>query len=113
MAGALKLTGRFVTVAKAGDYGKPRPALIVQSDLFTELPSAVVCPLTTMIRRDADLFRVDVQPSVENGLRSPSQIAVDKMTVVPASKIGEVIGKADEALMLRIDRALALFIGIV
>ncbi len=105
--------GQFVTIAVPGDYGKPRPALVVQNDLFAELPSVVVCPLTTTVRSDADLFRLDVEPSSGNGLRRPSQIAVDKITVVPAAKVGEVMGKADEALLLRVNRALALFLSIV
>jgi mRNA interferase MazF len=105
--------GQFVTVSVAGDYGKPRPALVVQSNLFAELPSVVICPLTTLIRTDADQFRLEVEPSVHNGLRQLSQIAIDKITVVPAAKIGEVIGKADDALLLRVNRALALFLSIV
>lgn len=105
--------GAFVVVTTPGDYGKPRPALIVQSDLFAELPSVVICPLTTTLRDDADLFRLDVQPSARNGVRQASQIAVDKLTVVPSSKIGEVIGEADDELLLRVNRALALFLGIV
>ena len=105
--------GQFVTVATAGDYGKPRPALVVQSDLFAELPSAVICPLTTTIHTDADLFRLDVEPSGQNGLRERSQIAIDKITVVPVAKVGATIGTADDALLLRVNRALALFLGIV
>lgn len=105
--------GQFVTVAVPGDYGKPRPALIVQSDLFAELPSFVICPLTTIIRTDADQFRLEVVPSPTNGLWQISQIAVDKITVLPADKIGDVIGKADDALLLRVNRALALFLSIV
>jgi mRNA interferase MazF len=105
--------GQFVTVATPGDYGKPRPALVVQSDLFAELPSVVICPLTTTLRSDADLFRLDVEPSPGNGLRQSSQIAIDKITVIPAGKIGGVIGQADDALLLRVNRALALFLSIV
>jgi len=105
--------GDFVTVAMAGDFGKPRPALVVQSDLFAELPSVVVCPLTTHLRNDADQFRLDVAPSDANGLREPSQITIDKNTVIRAAKIGAVIGMADDALMLRVNRALAVFLGVV
>lgn len=105
--------GRFVTVAVSGDFGKPRPALVVQSDLFNELPSVVICPLTTTLRGDADQFRLEIEPSARNGLRELSQIAIDKITVVPASKIGGVIGEADDALLLRVNRALALFLSIV
>lgn len=104
--------GDFVTVATPGDYGKPRPALIVQNDLFDALPSVVLLPLTTTVRDDADQIRIEVAPTEENGLREKSQIAVDKITVVPASKVGQTIGRADDALMLRVTRAMALFLGI-
>ncbi|HXY58601.1 MAG TPA: type II toxin-antitoxin system PemK/MazF family toxin [Methylocystis sp.] len=105
--------GQFVVVAGPGDYGKPRPALVVQSDLFSELPSVMVCPLTTKLRNDADQFRLEVEPSKRNGLREASQIAIDKITVIPAAQIGGVIGEADDALLLRVNRALALFLSIV
>jgi mRNA interferase MazF len=105
--------GQFVTVALADEYGKPRPALVVQSDLFAELRCVVVCPLTTHLRNDADLFRLDVTPSEKNGLREASQITIDKITTLPVGKIGGVIGVADDVLMLRVNRALALFLGIV
>ena len=105
--------GQFVVVATSRDYGKPRPALVVQSELFAELPSVVICPLTTTLRNDADQFRLEVEPSERNGLREVSQIAIDKITVIPVAKIGSVIGEADDALLLRVNRALALFLSIV
>lgn len=105
--------GQFVTIATSGDYGKPRPALIVQSDLFSDLPSVVACPLTTTIRENAGLVRIKVEPSPDNGLRETSQITIDKITVIPATKVGVVIGRADDALMLRVGRALAVFLAIV
>ena len=104
--------GQFVVVAMAGEYGKPRPALVVQSDLFADLPSVVICPLTSTLREDVDLIRVTVQPSERNGLRATSQIAIDKITVAPLARIGGVIGEADDALLLRVNRALALFLSI-
>ena len=89
--------GQFVVVATSGDYGKQRPALVVQSELFAELPSVVICPLTTTLRNDADQFRLEVEPSERNGLREVSQIAIDKITVIPVAKIGGVIGEAGGA----------------
>jgi mRNA interferase MazF len=85
--------GQFVVVATSGEYGKPRPALVVQSELFAELPSVVICPLTTALRNDADRFRLEVEPSDRNGLRELSQIAIDKITVIPVAKIGNVMAK--------------------
>jgi mRNA interferase MazF len=113
MAGRLMRRGQFVVVATSGDYGKPRPALVIQSDLFADLPSVVICPLTTLSRDDADQFRLGVEPTAVNGLRQSSQIAIDKITVSPVSKIGGIIGNADDALLLRVNRALALFLSIV
>jgi mRNA interferase MazF len=104
--------GQFVVVATSGDYGKPRPAIVVQSDLFAELPSVVICPLTSTLRDDADQFRLEVRPSKRNGLRETSQIAIDKITAVPVAKIGGVIGEADRDLVLQVSRALTLFLGI-
>ena len=59
------------------------------------------------------LFRIEVEPAPRNGLREPSQIAIDKITVVPVAKIGNTIGEAEDALLLRVNQALALFLGIV
>ena len=73
----------------------------------------MICPLTTTLRNDADQFRLEVAPSERNGLREVSQIAIDKITVIPVAKIGSVIGEADDALLLRVNRALALFLSIV
>jgi len=113
MAGAIIKRGDFVVVVIPGDYGKPRPALVVRSDLFAGLPSASVCPLTTVLREDAGLLRITVEPDPSvNGLRERSQIAIDKITTIPLSKIGGIIGHADEALMITVARSLALYLAI-
>ena len=104
--------GNFIAVAMSGAYGKPRPALVVQSDMFAALPSVTFCPLSSLVRDDADLFRLTVEPSASNGLRHMSQILVDKITTLPHDKIGQIIGHADDTLMLRVNQALALFFGI-
>ena len=104
--------GQFVTVIVPGDYGKPRPALIVQSDLFNELPSVVICPLTSQLRTGSGQFRLDVIPSKANGLRQPSQLAIDKITAIPAIKVGPVIGHADAELMALVNQSLVVFLGI-
>lgn len=111
MADGLK-RGHFVVVALQGDYGKPWPALIVQSDLFSELISVLVCPLTSDLQENADLFRLTVQPSVANGLRHVSQLAIDKISPIARSKIGQRIGEADTDLMREVETAMALMLGI-
>ena len=103
--------GDLVTIAVAGDYGKPRPALIVQSDLFAELPSVTVLRLTSEVHSE-DVLRVTLQSSLQNGLRKPSQVMIDKAVTVPRRKAGSVIGSLDSATMSQVSRALATFLGI-
>lgn len=102
--------GDIVTVALPGDYGKPRPALIVQDDLFQDHPSFTILPLTSELR-NAPLFRIDVKPARDNGLKAPSQVMVDKAHTVARNKIGAAIGRLDDAAMLAVSRALAVFLG--
>ena len=113
MAGAVIRRGDIVVMALSGDYGKPRPALVVQSDLFSNLPSVALCPLTSLLRPDADLLRIGIEPSPHTGLRQQSQVTIDKITTVPLAKIAAVIGRADERLMTHVNRALALFLDVV
>ena len=103
--------GDLVTVAAPGDYGRPRPALVIQSDLFDELPSMTLCLVTSELR-DAPIFRITVDPSPSNGLRRVSQIQVDKVMTVARERIGRVIGRLDDAALLKVNRSLAVFIGI-
>jgi mRNA interferase MazF len=104
--------GDLVVVAMHGDYGKPRPALVVQSDLFNESHASItVAPVTSTIT-DTPLFRVTVEPSRRNGLRLVSQIMVDKITTVRRQRLGQTIGRLEEDVMLRVSRALTLWFGI-
>ena len=103
--------GDLVTVAAPGDYGKPRPALVIQADLFEELPSVTLCLVTSELRA-APIFRITVYPSPDNGLRSVSQIQVDKVLTVARERIGGTIGRLDDETMLKVNRSLAVFIGI-
>lgn len=103
--------GDFVVVALQGNYGKPRPALVVQSDLFDEHPSLTIAPVTSSIV-DAPLFRVTVEPTVTNGLRSVSQIMVDKLTTIRRDRVAQTLGSLPDDAMLRVNRALVLWLGI-
>jgi len=103
--------GDVVTVAAPGDYGKPRPALVIQSDLFDALPSVTLCLVTSTLR-DAPIFRITVDPSAANGLQRVSQIQVDKILTVARERIGSVIGRLDDATLLKVNRSLAVFVGI-
>lgn len=104
--------GDVVVVALSGDYGKPRPALVVQSDLFNETHASVsLAPVTSTII-DAPLFRLTLEPSSETGLRSVSQIMIDKMTTVRRDKVGRRIGRLGDETMVRVNRAIALWFGL-
>ena len=103
--------GDLVTVSLHGDYGKPRPAVIVQSNLLSDLESVVLCPITSDLR-DA-VFRVTIEPNPSNGLRALSQVMVDKLATLPRSKISTAFGRLDEGKMKAVDRALLLVIGMV
>jgi len=104
--------GDIVVAALQGDYGKPRPALVIQSDLFNEThPSISILPLTSELR-DAPLFRIPVAPSAENGLKRPSQIMLDKLFTVARERIGGQVGRLDEATLLRVNRSLMIWLGL-
>lgn len=102
--------GDLVTVALQGDLGKPRPALIIQSDLFDAHPSVTILPVTSELR-DAPLLRILVNPNESNGLAKPSQVMVDKPQSISREKIGKPIGRLDDETMLAVNRALAVFLG--
>jgi mRNA interferase MazF len=105
--------GDVVAVAdRVGDYtGKPRPAVIVQSDAFGTLESVTVCPLTS-VASDAPMLRLEVRSSSALTLSSVSWIAVDKITTVRRHRIGQSIGRLSAADMRRLSGALAVFLGI-
>jgi mRNA interferase MazF len=103
--------GDLVTVALQGDYGKPRPALVIQADQFADLGSVVILPITSTLV-DAPLLRPTVEPSPDNGLRMASQIMLDKPMTVKADKIGAAFGHLDDASMVSVNRSLALVLGL-
>jgi len=102
--------GELVTVSLSGDYGKPRPALIIQSNLFDDHPSVTILPITSDLR-ETPLFRITIEPSEENGLRKSSQVMIDKIHTVSRDKLSEPFGTLNDVSMLAINRALVLFLG--
>ena len=103
--------GDLVTVSLQGDYGKPRPAVVVQSKLLGDLDSVVVCPVTSELRTAA--FRVTVEPTSANGLQLLSQVMVDKLSTLTRSKVSEPFGRLVEDLIRAVDRALLLVVGLI
>jgi mRNA interferase MazF len=104
--------GEIWTVAAGQGYaGKPRPALVLQSNTFDATVSITVCPFTTD-PTDLPLFRLPIEPSPGNGLRTPSRLMVDKIMTVPKFKVGTRIGRLDDEDMVRLNRAVLLFLGL-
>jgi mRNA interferase MazF len=99
------------TVVGGKDYaGKPRPALILQDDRFEAMGSVTVCAFTTD-PTEAPLFRLLVEPNERNGLGAPCRLMVDKIATIPRTKVGGRIGRLDEEDMVRLNRALLVFLG--
>ncbi len=106
------MRGDLVTIAMQGDFGKPRPALVIQANQFNQHSSVTVLPITSTIVA-APLLRVSVQPTQKNGLQKLSQIMIDKALTVKRDKIGPAFGQIDADVMLEVERCLAVFLGIV
>ncbi len=103
--------GDIVLAVFAGDYGKPRPAVVVQNDLFNETHGSIVlCPITSHLV-NASLFRLNIQLEAGSGLEKPGQIMVDKIGAVRRDRVRQVIGKLDEDMMIRVNRSLAFWLG--
>jgi mRNA interferase MazF len=104
--------GDVVIAVFSGGYGKPRPALVVQTDLANPTHSSIVlCPISSHVE-NAPLFRLEVTPSPENSLEKSCQVMVDKITTVRKDKVRQVIGRMDEDTMIRVNRSLALWLGL-
>lgn len=102
--------GDFVTIAMQGDYGKPRPALVIRSDQFDGHATVTVLLVSSTLI-NAPLFRVTVQPTEKNGLQKTSQVMVDKTMTVWRDKLGETIGVASDELLYKLIAAWRCFWG--
>lgn len=104
--------GDVVTVAASGDFGKPRPSVVVQSDVFPqEHASVIVCQMTSTLADAAD-FRTTIEPSETNGLQRTSQIMADKPVTIRRERVGARIGRLDAPDVRRLNRALAFCLGL-
>ena len=105
--------GDVAIVALPGDYGKPRPAIVVQNNnLARDFDSVIVCPLTSDDTRH-EVARIFVAPTPANGLASPSNIMIDKIATVPGAKISRVVGHLDDATISRLNFSLSAILGLL
>lgn len=104
--------GEVWAVAGGQDYaGKPRPVVILQDDRFDATQSITICAFTTD-PTPAPLFRLLIDPDGRNGLKAPCRLMADKITTVPKSKIGVRLGRLDDEDMVRLNRAVVVFLGL-
>ena len=103
--------GDVITIAVSGDYGKPRPAIVIQSDNLNQGDSVLVALLTSTLI-EAPYYRVSLDPDEQHGLRAQSQVMVDKILAVPRSKCGPVIGSIGETALAALNQMLVVMIGL-
>jgi len=105
--------GDIVTIAAPGDYGKPRPAVVIQNDALNEAGSeGIIVALMTSTLGAAPLLRLTVDAGLETGLARATQVMVDKLVTVRQSKVGSVIGRLPDADLVMLNRLLAFVIGL-
>ena len=103
--------GDLVTIAFPGDFGKPRPALVIQADQFDQTGTLTVLLLSSTLL-DAPLIRPTIEPTPANGLRKRSQVMVDKAMSVRRDKVDATIGRLEPEAMVTVTRSLAVFLGV-
>jgi mRNA interferase MazF len=103
--------GDLVIVSPAGDYGKPRPAIVIQSDSITATESVLVALLTSALV-DVPIYRLTIEPTQANGLEALSQVMVDKIVAISRAKCGKPIGRIEQGERHALDRLLAVMIGL-
>jgi mRNA interferase MazF len=105
--------GDIVVVSAPGDFGKPRPAVVVQTNFLNPTHASIIVCLVTSDRVDAPLFRIPLEPGPATGLKARSQVMVDKVVALGRHRLSAPIGKVDDETLLAINRALALVLGLV
>ncbi len=104
--------GDIVIVAPPGEFGKPRPALVLQSDEGPLLETLTYLPITSDLAYFPDL-RVPIAPTAENGLRLDSEVMIDMIQTSSLAKFGPVIGHVDALTLIRVEAALSMHLGLV
>ena len=104
--------GDFCTVALQGDFGKPRPVLVLQQDAFNPTHATITVALLSTHIVSTPLFRITIDPTPENKLEQVSQVQIDKITSVGREKLSAAFGRIDLDTMVRVNRALALWLGL-
>ena len=102
--------GDVAIVAMQGEYGKVRPAIIIQTDALFDIPSVVIVPCTSEIVADC-IYRPDIHPDPENGLQCQSQAMTDKIAAVPLRRVREIVGTVSADTLRAVEQAAQFVIG--
>ena len=103
--------GDIVLVAGGVYATKPRPAVILQDDLFTATASVTVCPFTTT-NIEAPLLRLPIPSDATTGIDVPSFAMIDKITTVRRANVAEKVGHLSAVHMLELERRIVVFLGL-
>ncbi len=105
--------GDIITVIAPGDFGKPRPAVLIQGDVLNlAQPRSIIVALITSTLVDAPLLRLTIKPAASNGLKKPSQVQANRILSLRITRVGQTIGRLSEKQMLQLNRLLAVIIGL-
>ncbi len=104
--------GDIITVAAPGDYGKPRPAVVIQGDVLNRDARSTIVALMTSHLRDAPLLRLTIEPTADSGLKVRSQVQVNRLLSLPSNKVGPAIGRLSDREIVELNRLLAVVIGL-
>jgi mRNA interferase MazF len=107
------IRGDLVTCSVRGDFGKPRPAVVIQSDKFAHTNSVTLVLLTGTLVKDAPLTRLEVYPTAANGLRKVSHIMIDRVTTLPKEQLGPAFGRLENDILRLVEERVAAFLGLL
>jgi len=105
--------GDIVTAVFPGEYGKPRPAIVIETDVLPGTSSVLLCMITSEVREEIVQRRILIAPSPDNGLQVRSQIQVDKIFAIKRTRCGEIVGRLEESMTEQLNAALALMVGLL
>jgi mRNA interferase MazF len=103
--------GEIWSVLWTGLAGKPRPALVIQSEKYLLSQTDILALITTADGVQGEL-RLPIMADENNGLMSDGFICLDKLMAIPIDNLGERFGKVADETMREVDARLIKILGI-
>ncbi len=104
--------GDIIIVAPPSEFGKPRPAVVIQADLAMDGETVTFLPITSDLEHFVKI-RVPLMPDPMNGLRKPSEVMIERIQTMSLRRIGGIIGQIDRKTMNAVESALMVHLGLV